>query len=80
VRVPDEALETLVGELLLERTERLDALQLAAYVDGWTGLLDLLRRTSLILPRAEPELHDAVAEVVERIRAASSRALDDGSG
>ncbi len=60
--------------------ERLDSSQLAAYLDGWTGLLDLLRRTQLILPHADAELHDGIAEVVERIRAAASRALDDGSG
>jgi hypothetical protein len=78
--MPDEALETLVGELLLERSEKLDGARLAAYLDGWSALLDLLRRTQLILPRAEPELHDALAEVVERIRAAMAGALDDGSG
>jgi predicted component of type VI protein secretion system len=78
--VADDALDILVAELLLERTKDFDPRQLAAYVDAWTGLLDLMRRTQLILPRGEPELHDALSEVVERIRAATARTLDDGTG
>jgi predicted component of type VI protein secretion system len=78
--VADDALDILVAELLLERTNDFDPRQLAAYVDAWTGLLDLMRRTQLILPRGEPELHDALSEVVERIRAATARTLDDGTG
>lgn len=78
--VAEDALEILVAELLLERTKNLDSPQLAAYVDAWSGLLDLIRRTELILPRGDPELHEALSEVVERIRAATARILDDGTG
>ena len=78
--VAQEALETLVGELLLQRTEHLGSAELVAYIDAWGALLDLLRRTQLILPHAEPQIHEALAEVVERIRAATAAALDDGTG
>ena len=75
-----DPLELLVRELLLERTESLEGPQLAAFVDGWSSLLDLVRRTDLLLPGAAPELVDAVAEIVEGIRAAQTKVLDDGTG
>ena len=74
------ALETLVHALLIERTEGLGAAQLAAYIDGWSSLLDLVRRSQLLLPHATPEDHARIAELVERIRAATATALDDGTG
>ena len=80
VGVSGNALEILVRELLLERTRDMDPPQLAAYIDGWSSLLDLVRRTRLTLPRADDDIHAAVAEMVERIRAAQSAALEDGTG
>ena len=76
----ESALDTLVQELLLERTEGLSGAQLAAFVDGWSSLLDLIRRTQLTLPGADPSVHEAVAEIVTNIRAAQARVLDDGTG
>jgi hypothetical protein len=76
----DDPLEHLVHELLLVRTEELTGSQLAAFVDGWSSLLDLVRRTDLILPNATDEVVEAIADVVERIRAAQSKVLDDGTG
>lgn len=74
------ALETLVHALLIERTEGLAPAELGAYIDGWSSLLDLVRRSQLLLPHATPEDHARIAELVERIRAATAAALDDGTG
>ncbi len=73
----ETALELLVRELLLERTKDLDAAATAAFVDGWTSLLDLLRRLDLILPGAPPELSEGLADLIRRIRAVQERALAD---
>jgi len=45
-----DALELLVRELLMARTEGLPAPALAAFVSGWTSVLELLRRTDLTMP------------------------------
>lgn len=73
-------LRYLIRELLLERTEKLDAVALSAFLDGWSGMLDLMRRTDLLLPHADEEVRNAVAELVEQIREAQYAALDDGTG
>jgi hypothetical protein len=67
----------LVRELLLARTDGLEARQMAAFVDGWTSVLELIRRTDLTVPDAQPALHSAIGQIVERIRAAQAIALDD---
>jgi hypothetical protein len=72
-----DPLDDLVRELLLERTAGLDGPRLAAFIDGWGSLLRLLERTELLLPGAEPHLHEALALAVVRLRAAQERALDD---
>lgn len=64
-------------ELLLHRSEGLDAPQLGAFVDGWSSLLDLVRRSRLLLPQADEGEHALIAELVERIRAATAAALDE---
>ena len=73
-------LRFLIHELLLERTKTLGPAAMAAYLDGWSGMLDLMRRTDLLLPRASPDVREAVAELVESIREAQYAALDDGTG
>lgn len=73
----DDPLDVLVRELLLVRTDDLSGPQLAAFVDGWSSLLGLLGRTDLVLPEAPAEVADAVARVVERVRAAQARVLGD---
>jgi hypothetical protein len=75
----DDHLDLLVRELLLERTDGLSGPQLAAFVDGWSSLLDLVRRTDLVLPGAPPELESAIDDLVGRIRAAQARVLEDSS-
>lgn len=67
----------LVQQLLLGRTEGLSAPQLAAFISGWTSLLDLLKRPELCLPDAPAEVHAALTELVEAIRRAQELALGD---
>jgi hypothetical protein len=76
----ERAIDTLVRELLLDRTAGLGAAELAAFIDGWSSLLDLVRRTHLTLPGADADVAAAIAELVEHIRAAQARVLDDGTG
>ncbi len=64
-------------ELLSERTDAMHSAQLAAYIDGWSSLLDLLRHSRLILPQAPDADHARLAELVERIRTVTAPALDD---
>lgn len=72
-----DLLDDIVRELLLERTAGLDAARLAAFIDGWGSLLRLLDRPELVLPGAPPELVEALAAMVQRIRDAQARVLDD---
>ncbi|MFO7567800.1 MAG: hypothetical protein R6X02_34490 [Enhygromyxa sp.] len=72
-----DLLDDIVRELLLERSSGLDAPRLAAFIDGWGSLLRLLDRPELLLPGAPPELLEALADMVQRIRDAQERVLDD---
>jgi len=72
-----DPLDDIVRELLLERTSGLDAPRLAAFIDGWGSLLRLFDRPDLLLPGAPPELLEAFAAVLQRIRDAQARVLDD---
>lgn len=72
-------LELLVKELLLARTEGLEPARLAAFVDGWSSLLELIGRTDLTVPGAPEEVQNSIAELVAAIRHAQSRVLDEGS-
>lgn len=67
----------LISQLLLGRTEGLSASQLAAFLSGWTSLLDLLKRPELCLPDAAPEVHDALRSLVEQIERAQAEILSD---
>ena len=67
----------VVQQLLLGRTEGLAPPQLAAFVSGWTSLLDLLRRPELCLPAAPPEVHAALVELVDAIERAQETVLGD---
>ncbi|MCA9656833.1 MAG: hypothetical protein KC486_00680 [Myxococcales bacterium] len=73
-------LHILVQQLLLGRTEDLSAPQLAAFVDGWSSLLDLLERTEVCLPDGSPELREGLFALVQRIRRAQEEILDDSQG
>ena len=70
-------LDLLVKELLLARTEGLGPRELAAFVDGWSSLLGLLERIDLTVPAAPPELRVRILELVQTVRSAQSRVLDD---
>ncbi len=74
---PESALELLIRELLLERTRKLDGPTLAAFIDGWSSLLDLLGRVDLLLPGAPPDLRNALVELARRIREVQQQALAD---
>lgn len=65
----------VVQQLLLGRTDELSAPQLAAFLSGWTSLLDLLKRPELCLPAASSEVHAALAELVEQIEHAQTVVL-----
>ena len=71
-----DLLDDIVRELLLERTSGLDAPRLAAFVDGWGSLLRLLDRPELLIPGASPELVEALATMVSRLRDAQARVLE----
>lgn len=75
-------LHIVVQQLLLGRTEGLPAPQLAAFLSGWTSLLDLLKRPELCLPGATAEVHAALLALVEQIEGAQETVLgsdDDAS-
>jgi hypothetical protein len=53
----------------------LPAPALAAFVSGWTSVLELLRRTDLTMAGEDPTVVSAVARVIDRVEAAQSRVL-----
>lgn len=67
----------LVQQLLLGRTEGLSGPQLAAFLSGWTSVLELLRRPELCLPDASPEVQEALRALVEQIERAQAEILSD---
>lgn len=69
-------LDLLVQELLLARTDGLAPSELAAFVDGWTSLLELLRRTDLTLPAATDETRAGIEALVDAVKTAQSRVLE----
>lgn len=70
-------LHILVQQLLLGRTEDLSAPQLAAFVDGWSSLLDLIERTDVCLPEGPVEVQEGLSALVSRIRNAQEEILND---
>lgn len=67
----------LIQQLLLGRTEGLTASQLAAFLSGWTSLLDLLKRPDVCLPDAAPEVHEALRSLAREIERAQAEILSD---
>lgn len=67
----------LVQQLLLGRTEGLSGPQLAAFLSGWTSVLELLRRPELCVPDAAPEVHEALRSLAEQIERAQAEILSD---
>ena len=68
----------LVRQLLLDRTEGLSAAQVAAFVSGWTSALELVRRSDLLMPTADPAVTKAMAALLDAIEAAQVRTLGTG--
>jgi len=73
-----DALELLVRELLMARTEGLPAPALAAFVSGWTSVLELLRRTDLTMPGEDPGVVAALGRVIDRVEQAQRDVLQRG--
>lgn len=72
-----DPLDTLVHDMLLERTQDLDGPRLAAFIDGWGSVLRLLEHREKLLPNAPEAVHEAIETMLRRIRAAQDRVLDD---
>lgn len=70
-----EPLALLVRQLLLSRSDGLAPAQLAAFVQGWTSALELMARTDLTVPEAEPAVHGAIATLIGRVEVASREVL-----
>ncbi|MCA9635834.1 MAG: hypothetical protein KC420_07355 [Myxococcales bacterium] len=70
-------LHILVQQLLLGRTEDLSPSQLAAFIAGWTSLLDLLERPEICFPEGPDELREGLFALTQRIRRAQEEILDD---
>ena len=73
-------LELIVRELLLERTVDLSGPELAAFIDGWSSLLDLLGRPELLFPGGSAAQRATSEELARVIRAAQARVLTDETG
>ncbi len=67
----------LVQQLLLGRTEGMSPARLAAFIDGWTSLLELLKRPEVYMPAASEAERRAVRALVERVELAQRRALGE---
>ncbi len=70
-------LRMLVSELLLARTEGLSAPQMAAFVQGWSSVLELMRRVDLVFPDASAETKAAMQRFVDEIERARIEVLTD---
>ena len=70
-------LHLVVQQLLLGRTEGLAPQQLAAFISGWTSLLDLLKRPELCLPGEAGEVHAALVALAGAIERAQDTVLGD---
>ena len=62
----------------MARTEGLSAPALAAFVSGWTSVVELLKRADLVLPGEEPATVAALGRVIERVEAAQWLVLTRG--
>ena len=69
--------EMLVRELLMARTEELPPAQLAAFVAGWASALELVGRSDLLVPDADPLVARALVDLVALIQRSMARGLDD---
>jgi hypothetical protein len=70
-------LHIVVQQLLLGRTEGLAPQQLAAFISGWTSLLDLLKAPRAVPPEASDEVQAALAALAGAIERAQDTVLGD---
>lgn len=62
----------------MARTEGLSAPALAAFVSGWTSVLELLRRSDLTMPGEDPSVVAAFDRVIDRVEQAQRDVLQRG--
>lgn len=70
------SLHVLIKQLLLIRTQDFGPTQTAAFVDGWTSMLELLERVDVWRPTADQSLKHHVGELVEVVRRAQADVLE----
>lgn len=73
-RVP---LERMVEQLLLGRLDGLDGPSVAAFVSGWSSVLEIIRRVEVTLPDATPEVVEAFRQLSSAIELAQRAVLAD---
>ena len=67
----------LVGQTIAARLEGLEAPHVAAFLSGWTGALELLRRVDLTLPQLEPAIRRDLVSAVDAVENAQRIAFAD---
>lgn len=67
----------LVSQYFSGKLEGLEAPHVAAFLSGWSGALDLLRRFELTLPNADPETRGELLSAVEAVESAQRIAFAD---
>ncbi|MBL4686187.1 MAG: hypothetical protein JKY37_16460 [Nannocystaceae bacterium] len=77
--IPSTQLRHLVQQLLLGHVDELDARCTAAFVQGWSSALALMRRSEITAAGASVEVQAAVTTAVDRVEAARRQVLDDDS-
>jgi len=75
--VPALPLHYLVRQILLGRTEGLTGPQVAAFLSGWSSLLEVLKRPELCVPDASLEVHDALRALALQVERAQAEILAD---
>jgi hypothetical protein len=70
-------LRDVIRQLLLGRTEELDARGVAAFVSGWCAALDVVGRIDVALPEASADVRVALELLLDRVQQAGRDALAD---
>lgn len=70
-------LRDVIRQLLLGRSEDLDARGLAAFLSGWCAALEVVRRLDVALPEASNDVRVALELLLDRIEQARCDALAD---
>lgn len=78
--IPSTQLRRLVHQMLLVRSDDLDAVSTAAFIRGWSSAMEVVQRTDLTVPSASEAVRTTIDQIVETIDAARRRVLDDEPG